>query len=268
MSLTPAPADERWREPILFVLVGIYFFVSAIAYTDYPRAEEGVRLTDLERAGLEVWRRHNCQACHQLHGFGGFLGPDLTNLIDDDREDEEFVSILRDGSRQMPALGLPAGDQEAVLSFLRAMNRSGRSQPSPPPGMGPEAAAAPDHLPLLLDTAAREVGETLDPRVREGGRLWTRTRCGSCHLAFQIGRKRAPDLSLAVVNRSPAALKAIFTTGRRSMPSFPLTDDEIGAMSAFLEAAAARRSTLVRLNAGLPGREPFRWSALPWFEYR
>ena len=36
-------------------------------------------LDDLARAGRALWHDHNCQTCHQIYGFGGFLGPDVTN---------------------------------------------------------------------------------------------------------------------------------------------------------------------------------------------
>ena len=102
-----------------------------VAYTDFPRRPTDAPLTELERRGLAVWRGNNCQACHQIYGFGGFLGPDLTNRVTDATPDAEFRAILEEGARSMPAFQMPPADQEAVLSFLRAVNRTGQSQPTP-----------------------------------------------------------------------------------------------------------------------------------------
>lgn len=109
----------------LAVLVALYVLVSAVAYTDFPRRKPPAPLTEREQEGLGVWRRYNCQSCHQLYGFGGFLGPDLTNRVVDATEDDGLGSILRDGLGRMPALGLDRSERATVLEFLRAMNRTG-----------------------------------------------------------------------------------------------------------------------------------------------
>ncbi|MCH7870146.1 MAG: c-type cytochrome, partial [Planctomycetes bacterium] len=46
----------------------------------------------MAKSGLAIWRENNCQACHQIYGYGGFLGPDLTNLMDR-RPDEDWKYI-------------------------------------------------------------------------------------------------------------------------------------------------------------------------------
>ncbi|MCZ6597955.1 MAG: hypothetical protein O7B99_09975, partial [Planctomycetota bacterium] len=74
------------RSHTLTFLVVCFLGVSVVAYTDHPRVSAGPPLDELERAGLAVWRENNCQACHQVYGFGGFHGPDLTNRVSEDTD--------------------------------------------------------------------------------------------------------------------------------------------------------------------------------------
>ena len=98
------------RRQVLSLLIACFVAVSAVAYSDYPRRSELLPLDELERAGLSVWRRNNCQACHQVHGFGGFHGPDLTNRVTDETPDEEILQVVLRGKERMPAFEL--GEEE------------------------------------------------------------------------------------------------------------------------------------------------------------
>ncbi len=102
------------RRLVFRTLLGVYLLVSVVAYTDYPRTAAYETLTERERHGLAIWRRHNCQACHQVYGFGGFLGPDLTNRVTEETQDFEFLSLLKQGREKMPALDLAPSGHEVV----------------------------------------------------------------------------------------------------------------------------------------------------------
>jgi nitric oxide reductase subunit C len=243
-----------------------YIGLSVVAYTDFPRRVSDPPLTDLERRGLAVWRGNNCQACHQIYGFGGFLGPDLTNRVTEATPDAEFRAVLDDGARQMPAFRMPAADQEAVLAFLRAVNRTGQSQPTPLAtieGVSPIA-----HFERIADEWAREGGGVMDATARRGLEVWTARGCGACHVPFMDGQMRAPDLSRSSIDRSVPALRAVLDAGLRNMPPFELTDEEVQGLTAYLEWISSNRSELVRLNDSLLEHEDFSWSTVPWFEYR
>lgn len=220
------------RQTALGVMVSVFFVVSIVAYTDFPRRASEPPLTELERQGLAVWRRHNCQVCHQLYGFGGFLGPDLTNRVTDNTPDTTFRQLLVRGSGLMPALKLDASDQKALLAFLRAMNRTGRSQPRPLQAHRPVEPM--DHHRQLIEAWSRE-GNRLPPEAQRGLDIWTRNPCGVCHRLFTTGLHRAPDLSARRVDRSPTALSAVFERGRGVMPAFVFTPEEINNLSLYLD---------------------------------
>ena len=98
---------RNWR-PLLFgVLVCVYIGLSVIAYTDHGGPPAGQSLTNRERFGLEVWRKNNCQVCHQIYGFGGFR-PDLTTLLMMEVA-MRISKIPTVGYKKMPAMDLSDG---------------------------------------------------------------------------------------------------------------------------------------------------------------
>jgi len=255
-----------WRPVTLSILALIYGVVSGVAYTDYPRQAPVQKLSAEEQHGLRVWRSNNCQVCHQLYGFGGFLGPDLTNRVTDDSPDGEFTFILTKGSKQMPALDLPPEEQTAVLAFLRAMNRTGRSQPPPLPTE--REIAQREHYRVLAERFSEVTGMELTGEVRGGIEVWDEMKCGSCHVPFTKGKNRAPDVSRRAMNRDLRRLHSLLSEGRGQMPAFPLPEHGVESLTAYLEWLAEHRRQLVDVNDQLVNRADFAWGAMPWFEYQ
>ena len=253
------------RPGMLAVMVGVYCLVSWVAWSDFPRESTAPPLDELERDGLAVWRERNCQSCHQLYGFGGFLGPDLTNRVTDETGDDELAWILVTGSAKMPALDLSEEDQEAVLAFLRAMNRSGRSQPAPLADGRPVDEVR--HLSLLCETHCADRAVELPAEVRRGTEVWNKMQCGSCHLPLVRGWLRAPDLSASAVDRSVSSVGKTLATGRDRMPAADVTPEELRDLCALLEWVAEHRSDLRAVNDRLLDRPSFSWAAVPWWEF-
>jgi len=78
--------------------------------------------------GKAVWQHYNCQACHQVYGLGGFLGPDLTNVYS--KRGKEFIhAFLATGSPVMPAFKLSREEMNDLTAFLRNMDSSGTADP-------------------------------------------------------------------------------------------------------------------------------------------
>lgn len=253
------------RPVSLLVLVCVYVGVSVIAYTDYPRGQTALALTGVEQQGLAVWRRHNCQVCHQLHGFGGFLGPDLTNRITELTLDVELQAILTSGSGRMPALRLDSSEQQAVVAYLRAMNRTGRSQPRPLASARSVASA--DHYHQLTAIWARRVGRDVPTDVARGLEVWRGQGCVACHVPFTVGAQRAPDITGRATARSMESMVSLMERGKGRMPAYSLSSVETADLGALLAFLSRHRSVLVRLNDEMLDREKFSWNALPAFEY-
>jgi nitric oxide reductase subunit C len=85
-------------------------------------------MSDLERHGAEVFQSYNCVACHQFYGLGGYMGPDLTNVISR-RGDGYARAFIAAGTASMPNLGLAPAEIDAVLAYLAFVDRTGTYPP-------------------------------------------------------------------------------------------------------------------------------------------
>ena len=78
--------------------------------------------------GHLVWQSYNCQTCHQLYNLGGYLGPDLTNIISNPDKGEKTVrALVKSGTKQMPAFNLTEHEMNALIEFLKSTDASGKA---------------------------------------------------------------------------------------------------------------------------------------------
>ena len=80
--------------------------------------------------GKRVWQQKNCNACHQIYGLGGFLGPDLTNAYSSQGKGPEYIkAFIQNGTVTMPAFQLTEKEVNSLLAFLQHADASGTSSP-------------------------------------------------------------------------------------------------------------------------------------------
>lgn len=80
--------------------------------------------------GRLVWQKYNCQSCHQLFGLGGYLGPDLTNLMSQSKKGETLLrAMIKNGTKQMPIFNISENELQDLIEFLSSTNASGRADP-------------------------------------------------------------------------------------------------------------------------------------------
>ena len=79
--------------------------------------------------GRLVWQKYNCQSCHQFYGLGGYLGPDLTNMMS--RKDAVNIvkGMIVNGTKIMPAYQISDSEFQALVEFLHSTNASGIADP-------------------------------------------------------------------------------------------------------------------------------------------
>lgn len=92
---------QHYRKYMLTGLVLCFGVQSFLVYTD-DTGRKREPLDPLAQKGRVVWQKNNCQSCHQIHGFGGYLGPDLTNAVPGISR-EVLEAFLRTGPKQMPS---------------------------------------------------------------------------------------------------------------------------------------------------------------------
>ena len=98
---------------------------------------------------------------------------------------------------------------------------------------------------LTVHTHTTIAGRTNEDRltedVRRGGRVWAKYNCENCHTLLGEGAYFAPELGNVYPRRGPDFIKAWIKSqptgapGRRQMPQFNLTDQELDDLVAFLK---------------------------------
>ena len=176
------------KQALLVVLVAGFIAQTCLVYSDTFETvtldAEGVR-------GRRIWHRNNCQTCHQLHGFGGFIGPDLTNVAARVQR-SQMDAQLTVGSGQMPAFHMSQDEIDAVWAYLVAMNETGIGQARNPRHAG---ASPPE------ETIAAAAGDSIDTAGDSETASAAATPSGTRRRGFATGRARGP--SHAVVAAPP-----------------------------------------------------------------
>jgi nitric oxide reductase subunit C len=100
-------------------------------------------------------------------------------------------------------------------------------------------------LALTFDTHGtipeRSNTDELTPKVAHGKEVWEEHNCIGCHTLLGEGAYYAPELANVYTRRGPEFIKSWIKTqptgapGRRQMPHFDLTEEELDALVAFLK---------------------------------
>jgi len=103
-----------------FLLYSFYLY-SSLPVKDYPINKETV-------TGKLVWQQYNCNACHQVYGLGGYIGPDLTN-VNSLRSKDYITAFLNNGTAAMPNFHLKEQEINALLAYFKNIDATGKSDP-------------------------------------------------------------------------------------------------------------------------------------------
>lgn len=116
----------------IYTMVFCLLFVSAAAYSvlvystgTAHSAADNIPLAAAE--GKLVYQKYNCQACHQIYGLGGYMGPDLTNVISAKGKGELYTqALIVTGTARMPNLHLSEDEVTKVTAYLKYVDNTGR----------------------------------------------------------------------------------------------------------------------------------------------
>jgi nitric oxide reductase subunit C len=114
---------------IWIALFAVFVVYSALVYRDYA-CTKGCTPTDAELRGLGLWQAHNCQACHQMYGLGGYMGPDLTDVTGRS-DDQRLRTFIRYGTGRMPAHEFTDAQLDDLVAYLHWVDRSGDTRVPP-----------------------------------------------------------------------------------------------------------------------------------------
>lgn len=121
-----APTGEPTinNRTIIGTLCVAFVFYSAYVYTRGTDAAHIPPMSDEARFGQTVFQEYNCIACHQFYGLGGYMGPDLTNVISN-RGEAYSRAFITAGSASMPNFGLNDEEISALLAYLTFVDKTG-----------------------------------------------------------------------------------------------------------------------------------------------
>ncbi len=98
---------------------------SAYVYTRGTEASHIAPMSEQARHGQQLFQDHNCIACHQFYGLGGYMGPDLTNVVSN-KGSAYARAFLMSGTLRMPNFNLDETELDAMLAFLEFVDTTGR----------------------------------------------------------------------------------------------------------------------------------------------
>lgn len=253
--------DTRTRKALLLGLVGIFFVQTWMVYTD-PIGREAPPLSAEASRGQALWHSNNCQSCHQIYGFGGFLGPDLTNAAGR-LTDERLTAVLTDGTEIMPAFHMDAEERANLLTFLVEVDLTGQGQARAAEIVPPRTLLAD----LFRGSATPE--DPLLPQEEQGLTLLLDKNCIDCHLPNAGSAYRSPDMTLMTTRLGADGVATILTTGvpGKAMPAFALTTAELGAVSAALTRLERHGDQIRTGFEAAADAASGSLLDLPWFEY-
>jgi nitric oxide reductase subunit C len=108
------------------MLVAFNVLYSSLVYTIGTDNNKGEYLfNENAKKGQLLYQKYNCTACHQLYGLGGYMGPDLTNVMS---KGEPYTKVfLQYGTQRMPNFHLSDEELSSIIAFLNYTDKTGTS---------------------------------------------------------------------------------------------------------------------------------------------
>ena len=112
------------QRAIFSTLCVAFVFYSAYVYTRGTEAAHISPVSDEARYGRQVFQAYNCVACHQFYGLGGYMGPDLTNVISN-RGEAYTRAFIAAGTATMPNFDLTEDEVDGLIAYLAFVDQTG-----------------------------------------------------------------------------------------------------------------------------------------------
>ena len=115
--------------PVFLFLIIIFFCYSYFVYTkgtdNLPPFSSD---KELVLKGKLLWQDKNCNACYQIFGLGGYLGPELTNEMSQPGKGKSYAkAILEHGINRMPDYHLNPDEINSLIAFLQMVDTASRT---------------------------------------------------------------------------------------------------------------------------------------------
>ncbi len=115
------------KRSIFWLLIMAFASYSYLVYnagTEYDRGKSFY--SESAKDGKLVFQEYNCIACHQIYGLGGYMGPDLTNVMTAPGKGRPFAeAFIRSGTAKMPRFDMSDSALVHLLDYLQYVGEAG-----------------------------------------------------------------------------------------------------------------------------------------------
>lgn len=253
---------------LIFTILGYYSNPGASLTAKVsvpPQASASVK------AGAELFTSQGCIACHTVHGQGGNIGPNLSDIGSQGLSDRWLTTQIRDpkvhdSSTAMPSFGSLSDQQvKNLVDFLQSLGgSSSKSQPSSSsnsssqpaqsaePSQASKSANEPNSAPTAITSGLNDPPGSSQSQsqtsqdaslINQGKSLFRSEGCLGCHTVDGTGGSVGPGLSnIGSKGLSKQWLMIQLQDPKKHdsssiMPSFSsLSDQNLNALVTYLES--------------------------------
>lgn len=121
--------NSNSKRLIFGTLIFSFFIYTIVIYTVGTSEDKGERyMNEQSKKGKILYQNYNCTSCHQLYGLGGYMGPDLTNVISATNKGPIYAkAFIQNGTERMPNFNLKENEINELISYLTYVDKTGVS---------------------------------------------------------------------------------------------------------------------------------------------
>jgi ubiquinol-cytochrome c reductase cytochrome b subunit len=183
----------------------VWFLVyTVLGYYSQPGASISQQVTvsaqasESAKEGAKLFSSQGCVACHAVHGEGGNIGPNLSNIGGQGLTDQWLTTQIRHPKEHDPSTAMPAFDSltdqqvKHLVDFLQSLggtpSKSEQSQSLPVLSAPPKSPNEPNKPPQKTQASQASL-------ISQGKSLFSLQGCAGCHIVNGKGGSLGPDLS-------------------------------------------------------------------------
>jgi ubiquinol-cytochrome c reductase cytochrome b subunit len=203
-----------------FALIVWFLVFTILGYYSNPGASLTAKVSVLPqasasvKAGAELFTSQGCIACHTVHGQGGNVGPNLSDIGSQGLSNQWLTIQIRDPKAHDPSTAMPSfgslSDQQVknLVDFLQSLGgSSSKSQSAPSPNLASQStrsANEPNTAPAVITSgpndpsgSSQSQGQTSQNTslINQGKSLFRSEGCLGCHTVDGTGGSVGPSLS-------------------------------------------------------------------------
>jgi nitric oxide reductase subunit C len=118
-------SKKSLNKPVIFCALFLTFIAYSFVVYTYGTKLNLHPANDRAISGKLLFQKHNCIACQQIYGLGGYLGADLTTVISAQGKGETYTkAFIKYGTPRMPDFRFSDEEVESIIEYLKDIDQS------------------------------------------------------------------------------------------------------------------------------------------------